>query len=80
MSERLRAARIEAGFTQQQLADLVGIHLRSVVNYENVDYHGARKPLVVKAWAATCDRSPEEFLGTDRRPIPRTGWFSRTAA
>lgn len=33
---RLRDAREEAGFTQQQLADVLGVHKRTIENYENV--------------------------------------------
>lgn len=33
---RLRQARKEAGLSQQQLADLLNVHKRTVENYENV--------------------------------------------
>lgn len=33
---RIRQARDEAGLTQQELADLLGVHKRTVENYENV--------------------------------------------
>lgn len=79
MSKRLRAARVEAGFTQQELADRIGVVLKTVNNYENHKYPGARKIIVVRAWAQTCGRDFEDIWGRSRQGIARTGWPSRTA-
>ena len=80
MSKRLRAAREDAGYTQKQLSEILGVHLKTVNNYENPTYGGARKSYVVRAWAETCGRGFEELLGTPDQPLDRTGCRNRTAA
>jgi transcriptional regulator with XRE-family HTH domain len=55
---RLRQAREEAGFTQQQLADVLGVHKRSVENYENL-----RVPWdLLNEYARATNRSSEWFI------------------
>jgi transcriptional regulator with XRE-family HTH domain len=78
MSRRLKAARTDAGFTQQDLADLTGIALKTVNNYENSTYARARKPYVVRTWAEACGRDFEELWGPSERPLDRSGWLGRT--
>lgn len=80
MSQRLRTARMALGLTQQDVADQLDISLKTVNNYENPNYAGARKALVVRAWASLCDRQFKELWGTSHQPISRTGWSSETAA
>lgn len=80
MSARLRAAREGAGLTQQQIADELGVALKTVNNYENPNYVGAKKAYVVRAWAELCGRNFEEIWGSVRRPLPRSGWSSETPA
>lgn len=80
MSTRLRTAREGAGLTQKQIAMTLGLALKTVNNYENPNYTGARKPIVVRAWAELCDRRFEEIWGTARRPLARSGWSSQTPA
>jgi len=49
--DRLRKAREEAGLTQKELADEIGVSKRSVINYEG----GATvKRPVLLAWAFRC--------------------------
>lgn len=79
MSKRLRAAREEARFTQQQLAAVLGVHLKTVNNYENPNYAGARKSYVVKAWAEVCGRDFEDCWGASQHGISRTGWLRQSA-
>lgn len=76
MSARLRQARTEAGLSQQHVATAIGVVLKTVNNYENPNYAGARKRYVVKEWAELCGREFEELWGTRRQPLDRTGWFS----
>lgn len=64
MSARLRAVREGAGLTQQQIAHTIGTSLKTVNNYENAHYHGARKSYVVKAWAEACGRRFEDVWTT----------------
>ena len=45
MKISLRAARVNAGYTLQQAADLLGIHIMSIFNYE----HGKTAPSVYVA-------------------------------
>lgn len=59
---------------------LLGVHLKTVNNYENPNYHGARKSYVVKAWAEACGRDFIEIWGASRQGISRTGWLDQTAA
>lgn len=55
---RLRVARKEAGFTQQQLADVLGVHKRTIENYEN-----ERVPWDhLNEYAALTNRPVEWFL------------------
>ena len=42
--ERIKAARLRANYTQQALADAVGVHLQSVVAWE----HGKSEPCLKK--------------------------------
>lgn len=76
MSQRLRTARVQAGLTQQELADKIGVHLRTVSNYESHEYHRGRKGYVVQLWAIACDVDPK-VIQTDRgQVIDRFGWLS----
>lgn len=61
MSQRLRTSREEAGYTQQALADLIGTCLKTIHNYENRSYAGARKKIVVGRWAELTGRDFEEL-------------------
>lgn len=63
MSKRLRAAREDALLTQQQLADLIGMSLKSVNNYENPLYEGARKAVYVREWARVTGREFKHIWG-----------------
>jgi transcriptional regulator with XRE-family HTH domain len=47
--DRLRKSREAAGLSQQQLADLIGISRRSIVNYEG-GKHDPSRPVVL-SWA-----------------------------
>lgn len=80
MSQRLRTARVAAGLTQQQLADAIGASLKTVNNYENPNYAGARKPYVVREWAELTSHTFEQIWGRPGRELPRSGWASQTAA
>lgn len=63
MSQRLRTARVNAGYTQQEIADLTGMSLKSVNNYENARYAGNRKAIYVRAWAGICGPRVQGDLG-----------------
>lgn len=81
MSQRIRTARNGAGLTQHQLADITGLALKTINNYENPLYPGKRKKLYIQAIAAACGRDLKEIWGAaDQQPSLRSGWFSRTAA
>lgn len=69
-----------AGLTQQDVANALGIALKTVNNYENPNYAGARKALVVRAWAALCGRGFEEIWGAAGRELARSGCTSQTPA
>ena len=47
-SEKLRRARINAGFTQSQLANELGVSLRTVTNYETGDRYPKKRELYKK--------------------------------
>lgn len=51
ITDRLRKARESAGMTQAELADAIGIGLRTVSNYEKPDHPGERKRPFVAQWA-----------------------------
>lgn len=80
MSARLRAAREGAGLTQQQIADATGASLKTVNNYENPKYLGAKKLYILRDWAELCGRNIEEITGPARRPLARSGCTSQTPA
>lgn len=75
MSQRLRTARVGVGLTQQDVADQTGMSLKSVNNYENPNYTGARKAIYVRAWAELCGRQFKEIWGT---PTPSDQGIART--
>lgn len=47
-SEKLRQSRIKSGLTQQQLADMLGVSLRTVTNYETGDRYPKKRELYKK--------------------------------
>lgn len=51
ITDRLRKAREDMGYTQQQLATAAEISLRTVSNYENPEYDKERKRPFIRAWA-----------------------------
>jgi transcriptional regulator with XRE-family HTH domain len=61
ISDRIRQAREEAGLTQQELADLLGFHKRTIENYE----HGRVPWRELSRLARTLDKSVEWFLRGD---------------
>lgn len=79
MSGRLRTARLDAGLTQQDAAFATGLALKTINNYENPHYAGARKYVNVKALADLYERDVTEIWGARGQGIPRTGCFSQTA-
>lgn len=60
LGERLRKAREDAGLSQHELADRIGIHFNSVSAYEH-NKQGKPKRLVVREWARVTD-VPEWWL------------------
>ncbi len=47
-SEKLKSARIQSGLTQQQLADSLGVSLRTVTNYETGDRYPKKREIYGK--------------------------------
>ncbi len=80
MSGRLKTIRLDAGLTQQDIADATGLALKTVNNYENPQYAGARKFVNVQAIATLCGRDVYEVWGARGQQIPRTGCTSPTPA
>lgn len=70
ISRRLREARRESGLTQQQLADLLEVHVRTIENYER----GQINYRVVGSLAAAVGRRVEWLLHGDQagEPVPAT--------
>ncbi len=68
MADRMRKARLDAGLSQKQIADLIGISRGSAINYEN----GQTRPLraILAAWAEATGTYPE-WLTTGRIPTGR---------
>lgn len=71
LGDRLRKARVRAGFDQQELADRICVHRHTVSNYELG--HGQRPPklIVLRAWADACgvpfeELVPDTGLGSSR--------------
>lgn len=60
MGEKLKAARLAAGLTQGQLAELVGVQQRDISRWEN----GHREPgvLIVKKMAQALGCSMDELV------------------
>lgn len=60
MGEKLKAARLAAGLTQGQLAELVGVQQRDISRWEN----GHREPgvLIVKRMAQALGCSMDELV------------------
>ena len=60
MGEKLKAARLAAGLTQGQLAELVGVQQRDISRWEN----GHREPgvLIVKKMAQALGGSMDELV------------------
>jgi len=66
MDQILKPLRLEKGWSQEQLADIAGLSLRTVQRVEN----GATCSLeTAKALAATFDTTPDSFLHTPQ-PLP----------
>lgn len=67
-SENLRRLRTEAGLTQQQMADKVGIPYRSWQNWEN----GSREPRIaaLKTIAKALGVSVDELVENDVEKAP----------
>lgn len=61
----LKAARVEKGFTQDALAEKLGVSKRTIVNWENGEVE--LKPLVIYALSAVYQMNPD-FL---RIPIQK---------
>ena len=62
--EKVRAARLAAKYSQKQLAEMTGIALRTIQNYEL----GTRKPQhmeIVSKLASALDTTVEYLLGND---------------
>lgn len=73
ISERLQRARRDAGLTQQEMADAMHLHKRSVEDYESVK--NATVPFDrLDEWARICGTSKEWLLhGRDlQEPVPET--------
>jgi transcriptional regulator with XRE-family HTH domain len=68
ISARIREARLEAGLTQEQLADLLHVHKKTVENYE----HGSINYRALNHLSAIVGKPVEWLLhGEDAtRPIP----------
>ncbi|WP_430622555.1 helix-turn-helix domain-containing protein [Adlercreutzia faecimuris] len=72
--KRLRQARMDAGLTQQALADLIGVSLRNYQNYEQ----GSRNPPLdtLASIAATLRVSADYLLGlTDHSEPYERRWI-----
>lgn len=52
LGDRLHKARTSAGLSQQQLAELIDVHRRSVTNYEG-DRFAPKRPVLI-SWALAC--------------------------
>ena len=48
MADRLRKARTDAGFTAQDMCDMIGISRKTVTNYEQGDTRPLRP--ILRAW------------------------------
>ena len=69
--EKVRAARIAAGYSQKQLADLTGISLRTVQNYES----GERMPKQRESYVLlgkALNVSPQTLMDDDAEFILKT--------
>ena len=77
LGARIAQARKRMGFTQQQLADQLGIAQQTFANYEAglVRFPASTLPLL----GQLLDLSPEELLGHDARPKLKRGPASRLA-
>lgn len=53
----LKAARVEKGFTQDALAEKLGVSKRTIVNWENGEVE--IKPLVIYALSAVYQMNPD---------------------
>lgn len=78
-SEKLRTSRINAGLTQQQLADKLGVSLRTVTNYETGERYPKKRELYKKmAEILSVDvnfllTEDEEFVTAAAEKYGRTG-------
>ncbi len=70
LRHRLRIAREEAGFEQQQLATEIGVARNTIVNAETGKVQPRR--VVVKAWALACGVRLSWLIGEDSNPPKRS--------
>ncbi len=76
LGDRLRKAREDAGFSQVELAEVIGVSRNTISNHELGEGKRPPTPLLMRAWAAAT-AVPEEWLRTGtvptEEPRPRRG-------
>lgn len=80
-ADRFRKARLDAGLTQDELADRIGVTGNTIGNHETGSTTNYRR-IVVRQWAMACG-VPAQWIITgidpDQQVIPPTKWFAATA-
>ncbi len=78
VNDRCEKAREYAGLSQEELAEIIGVHRQTVGHYE-LGTVKTLKVLVLRAWAEACGVDPDWLIGDDPDPSnarnPRYGNF-----
>ena len=69
-SDKIKRAREVAGFTQQQLADQVGVSKRTIAAYESTD--AKARPSTMRKLAEALGVSTQTIWPERKSPIPNT--------
>ncbi len=75
VADRYRKARVDAGLSQEELADEIGVSPRTISRYESGVIHRPRE-IVIRQWALRCN-VPYDWLAEPFQETGRERWAAR---
>ena len=73
MADRIKERRIAMGYTQEELAEKIGLKKSAIAKYENGRVENIKRP-IIKKMAAVLECTPSYLLGFDAN-IEQSGAF-----